>query len=168
MDKFGCTLQGNTFVTPIDLSIYAPSKMSSQLFQALGNYWSLWRLSVPKASSQETKPASTMSKHEANMLVISTAVGISDWISQLDNAYVDNSSSAMKWVIYDPLMSVENITKYKIVFVRIPDVARLLAQTGISTWSHVTLDKTAIGEEQLMATMPSLRTMLNLTKAILI
>ncbi|KAJ2647623.1 hypothetical protein IWW40_004525 [Coemansia sp. RSA 1250] len=156
---------GNTFVTPINLSIYAPSNMSSQLFRALGNYWSLWQLSVPKASSLEVESAT---KHESNMLVISTAAGISDWISLLDTAYTDSLSSPTKWIIYDPLMPVENMAQYKIAFVRIADAAHLLSQTEVSIWSHVTIDKTAIGEGQLMAAMPSLKTMLNATKAILI
>ncbi|KAJ2453580.1 hypothetical protein EV183_002105 [Coemansia sp. RSA 2336] len=171
MDKFRCTLKGtvsgtgNTFVTPINLSIYAPSSMSSQLLRALGSYWSLWQLSVPKASSLEVKPAAN---HDSNMLVISTSAGICDWVSLLDSTYTDNLQRPTKWIIYDPLMPVENIAQYKIVFVRIADAAHLLSQTEISTWSHVTLDKTAIGEGQLMAALPSLKPVLNATKALLI
>ncbi|KAJ2235293.1 hypothetical protein GGI13_008604, partial [Coemansia sp. RSA 455] len=58
MDSAQCKLcgtvsgEGNSFVTPVRVKLYAPIDMAPVVREYLGTYWQMWELALPSVSSQ--------------------------------------------------------------------------------------------------------------------
>ncbi|KAJ2303528.1 hypothetical protein IWW55_002881 [Coemansia sp. RSA 2706] len=101
------------------------------------------------------------------MLVISTALGINDWLAYLLRTRSTCQPSTVSWVVYSRSLPLECVLQSQVVFVCVADADHLLTQLGIGYWAHVALDKTATGE-QLLATVPGLEAALNTKTTLLV
>ncbi|KAJ2661021.1 hypothetical protein IW148_003545 [Coemansia sp. RSA 1199] len=165
-DKIGCILKGkvtgpgNVYVTPIDLYIYAPLDASSRLRKQLDAYWDMWQLSVPASVKDKCNKAIPAENTGNRLLVISTAAGMGDWIAYLAGSRVSRVPCTIRWIVYSRSLPAVYIPDYQVVFVCASDAAYLLARASLDCWSHVAVDKTAIGESQL-AMLPDLAPVLS-------
>ncbi|KAJ2064480.1 hypothetical protein GGI17_000990 [Coemansia sp. S146] len=182
MDSAQCKLcgtvsgEGNSFVTPVRVRLYAPTSMAQVVRSFLGTYWQMWELAVPLVSSQIKLDCTDEPFDEiTDRRDFSSSV---DSVDSNDSAglardvycafgkqkllvistvwgicdwvrYASRESGSKRpsWVVYARDIPLKLLESSQAVFVSVADAPHVLARTGSMYWSKIAVDKTAIGND---------------------
>ncbi|KAJ2686740.1 hypothetical protein IWW39_003437 [Coemansia spiralis] len=194
MDSAQCKLcgsvsgEGNPFVTPIRVKLYAPVAMAQVVRGLLGTYWQMWELAAPPVRYQaELSCSDELREAQSGCRDFGNSADLADSDASADLArdvycafgkqkllvistvwgicdwvrYATGESGGKRgsWVVYTCDTPLKLLESSQAVFVSVADAPHVLARTGHGYWSKIAVDKTAIGNSLNMGS--ALTTMLD-------
>ncbi|KAJ2044758.1 hypothetical protein GGI03_005885 [Coemansia sp. RSA 2337] len=168
--------EGNAFVTPVRVKLYAPIDMAPVVRGYLGTYWQMWELALPSVSSLIKLDCSDVifdeiqDSHDSSSSIDSAdssdLAGLADKVhcafgeqkllvistvwglcDWVRYANCESGNKRPSWVVYTRNVPLKLLESSQAVFVSVVDAPHLLARTGSVYWSKIAVDKTAIGND---------------------
>ncbi|KAJ2736106.1 hypothetical protein IW152_001051 [Coemansia sp. BCRC 34962] len=180
--------EGNPFVTPIRIKLYAPVAMAQVVRGFLGTYWQMWELTAPPMRYQvelscseglyDERPSCREFGNSADLADSDASAELARGVycafgeqkllvistawgicDWVRYATGENGNKKSNWVVYTCNTPLKLLENSQAVFVSVADAPHVLARTGSKYWSKIAVDKTAIGDSLSMSS--ALTTMLD-------